>query len=215
MYDAINKGWGKAQGDILAWLNCDEQYLPGTLAKVAAAFQAHPEVDIVFGDVLLIRPDGSLIAYRKAMPLRWPYVVATHLYVASCTMFFRRHLFDDGFRFHTHYRAGGDAELILRLLRSGARCWHLREYVACFTQTGQNLGATPLAKREEGQMLAAAPRWIRWGRPVLRGLRWAEKFLYGCYRQGGPIAYNVFTDAAASERRPFSVAHAGHRWRNA
>ena len=47
MYDAINKGFRMAGGDIVAHLNCDEQYLPGTLAAVADVFARHPGVDIV------------------------------------------------------------------------------------------------------------------------------------------------------------------------
>src|SRR4029079_2177761 len=59
MYDAINRGFRKANGDILAWLNCDEQYLPGALAKVADWFERHPSKDILFGDVILAAPDGE------------------------------------------------------------------------------------------------------------------------------------------------------------
>lgn len=214
MYDAINKGWSRATGDILCWLNCDEQYLPGTLAKVAAAFAAHPDVDMVFGDMLLIRPDGSLIAYRKSMPLRLPYVLATHLYVPSCAMFFRRRFFDEGLRFDTRWCSAGDAELIVRLLQRGLRSFHLRSYLSCFTQTGYNLATTARAKQEEGQWNLGAPAWVRRCRPLWRGLRWAEKLVQGCYHQGPPIDYAIYTGDGGSERRQFSVAHAGQRWRN-
>src|SRR5579864_8457246 len=38
MYDAINRGYRRAKGDLLAYLNCDEQYLPGALQKVRDFF---------------------------------------------------------------------------------------------------------------------------------------------------------------------------------
>src|SRR5579859_3783100 len=53
MYDAVNRGFRRAQGDILAYLNCDEQYLPGALPAVRQFFERHPEIDMVFGDVVV------------------------------------------------------------------------------------------------------------------------------------------------------------------
>ena len=38
MYDAINRGFSRAHGDVLGYLNCDEQYLPGALAAVTYFF---------------------------------------------------------------------------------------------------------------------------------------------------------------------------------
>ena len=54
MYDAINRGFSRSRGEILCHLNCDEQYLPGALARVVDYFAQHPEVDILFGDVVVV-----------------------------------------------------------------------------------------------------------------------------------------------------------------
>src|SRR5208282_1947858 len=71
MYDAINRGWKRAQGDIVAYLNCDEQYLPGALKTVRDYFQAHPDVDVVFGDNIVVDDQGRYICHRPAMiPLK-------------------------------------------------------------------------------------------------------------------------------------------------
>src|SRR5882757_1252682 len=70
MYDAINRGLRRAGGDILAYLNCDEQYLPGALARVAEFFAQHPEIDVLFGDALLVDRRGAPLSYRRmVLPL--------------------------------------------------------------------------------------------------------------------------------------------------
>ena len=46
---AIDKGFARATGDILAWLNSDDTYQPGVLQSVANYFRSHPETDIVSG----------------------------------------------------------------------------------------------------------------------------------------------------------------------
>ena len=70
MYDAVNRGFRLARGEIVSHLNCDEQLLPDTLHFVRRFFREHPEVDVLFGDILAVRPDGGLIAYRKMMRRR-------------------------------------------------------------------------------------------------------------------------------------------------
>jgi glycosyltransferase involved in cell wall biosynthesis len=49
MYDAINKGLRKGTGEICAYLNCDEQYLPGVLEKVRKIAGSQPSVDLWVG----------------------------------------------------------------------------------------------------------------------------------------------------------------------
>jgi len=56
--EAINKGFTRATGDILAYLNSDDFYLPGTLAQVAAFFDSHPDVDVMYGGCRYVNDKG-------------------------------------------------------------------------------------------------------------------------------------------------------------
>jgi glycosyltransferase involved in cell wall biosynthesis len=213
MYDAVNKGLALARGDILAYLNCDEQYLPGTLSFVQGFFREQPEVDILFGDFLAVAPDGVLKAYRKAIPLRWPYIVSSYLYAGTCGMFFRRRLFDQGLEFDSRWHCVADADFVVRALRQGFRARHARRYLAVFTDTGANLSASASQFRERREWKRSFPAFIRWLGPAFNLLRLLEKLLRGCYRQRFPLEYGIFTSDSGDKRKEFAVNSAGFRWR--
>src|SRR5690606_12973416 len=161
MYDALNKGFDAATGDVVAWLNCDEQYLEGTLRLVMNRFAAEPQLDMLFGGALLVRPDGSLLAARKPYPARYAQIATSHHYNLSCAMFFRRRLWEGGLRFDTRLRMLGDHHLVMRALREGAHTGIVQQPLAVFTFTGANLSWTEQAKQEAALLRNSAPRWVR------------------------------------------------------
>lgn len=59
--DAINKGMNRANGDVVAWLNCDDLYAPGALAAVAKAFSANRDAQWLVGRYEVIALDGRTI----------------------------------------------------------------------------------------------------------------------------------------------------------
>jgi glycosyltransferase involved in cell wall biosynthesis len=65
--DAINKGFARAKGDVLAWLNSDDTYLPGAVAEAVEYLQSHPEVGMVYGDTNLIDEDSQVIGSFPAL----------------------------------------------------------------------------------------------------------------------------------------------------
>lgn len=58
--DGINKGFQRAKGEIVAWLNSDDIYRPGAIASAVAALQQHPQAGLVFSDVDSIDADGNV-----------------------------------------------------------------------------------------------------------------------------------------------------------
>jgi len=57
--EAINKGFARAQGEIVAWLNSDDYYLPGTVAAAVKAFDENPEAALVYADMLAVDEHGQ------------------------------------------------------------------------------------------------------------------------------------------------------------
>ncbi len=211
MYDAINKGLLMATGNILAYLNCDEQYLPGTLNFIKGYFDQNPQVDLVFGNFLVIKDDGSLLAYRKAYQPRWFYIISSHLYVFTCTMFFRRKIIDDGMMFNGNLKTSGDAEFVVGILRKGYRASYVNRYLAAFTLTGNNMLAGDNAKREINEAWRQTPVWLKALKYPLRMTRLVEKALSGAYSEKMPIKYEIFIDDL-EHRQQFSASRASFRW---
>ena len=195
MYDAINRAWARSSGRYLSWLNSDEQYLPGTLAKVHAFFGSHPEVDVVFGDYIVADTHGRPVALRREIPFRHIYVVNSFLNMASCTIFYRRRLLDSGMlQLDSRYRYAADKELILRVAASGVHIGHISDYLAIFGIDGTNLSTHPQMHREsEAIGLAAGALKIRALRQVVVACRRIERMLNGGYRSAS-IRYRFATD---------------------
>jgi glycosyltransferase involved in cell wall biosynthesis len=92
--DAINKGFSKSTGEILAWQNADDLYLPGAFEKVAQCFRENPEVDLVYGDYQLISMDGSWIC--DVHPIDWSLWKFAHgrFVPLQPTAFWRRRVYE-------------------------------------------------------------------------------------------------------------------------
>jgi len=60
--EAINKGLRRAKGEIVAWLNSDDIYLPGAITDAVTAFQARPETGLLFTDAISIDERGTPIS---------------------------------------------------------------------------------------------------------------------------------------------------------
>ena len=65
---AINAGWSRGSGEIVAWLNSDDYYLPGSLRLVAEFMSANPEALVVYGRTEVVDAEGT-----RLFEVGWPY----------------------------------------------------------------------------------------------------------------------------------------------
>ena len=90
--DAINRGLAQCRGEIVAWLNSDDSYLPHALSRVEAAFSADPTLDFVYGDALEIDENGRILTpnpfTEECSRDRFYF---SHDYICQPTLFLRRH----------------------------------------------------------------------------------------------------------------------------
>ena len=212
MYDAINRGLRRATGDVCAWLNADEQYLPGTLKAVEAWFETHPEADVVFGHVIMVDPQGHYLFHRKVESPRLAHTWTCHLSTYSCGMFFRRRLLDTGgFWLDPTWRCGGDGEWMVRLLRAGVRMGVLDRFTSAFTWTGINLSRQEQARAEWRRLRQSAPLWMRLLAPWWVLTHRLSRWRHGCYRQE-PFEFAIYTLESPAQRQVRRVTRPVGHW---
>jgi glycosyltransferase involved in cell wall biosynthesis len=90
--DAINKGFARARGDILAWINSDDTYEPGALSAAAAYLQAHPETGLVYGDANFIDGKGRSIGRFPAAQTDYRRLRQGYVHIPQQASFFRADL---------------------------------------------------------------------------------------------------------------------------
>jgi glycosyltransferase involved in cell wall biosynthesis len=129
--DAINKGLRMAKGDILAYLNSDDLYLPGTLAQVAGYLAAHPEAGWVYGDCRLIDEGGETIGRLRAPAFDLNRMILRGEYLPQPATFWRRSAAAVAGEFNVALRYSMDYDYFIRLGQH-APGHRLEAELACF-----------------------------------------------------------------------------------
>jgi carbamoyltransferase len=129
---AINLGFTKGDGEIMAWLNSDDILLPGALNTVSKFFQSHPDVDVIYGNRILIDENDCMIGEWR-LPEHCDDVIEWADFIPQETLFWRRRIWE---------RAGGfvdesfnfamDWDLLLRFRACGAKFVHIPLFLGAF-----------------------------------------------------------------------------------
>ena len=116
-YDAIARGFARANGEILGWLGADDYYLPWTLRTVECVFSAHPEIDWIIGMPAFGYGDGKVVKVNPLAPYYVQSLIRKGWYRPGClgfiqqeAMFWRRRLWEsvDGASVLRQFRYASD-----------------------------------------------------------------------------------------------------------
>lgn len=90
--DAINKGFARTTGDILAWINSDDTYEPRAVGQAVKYLIEHPEVGMVYADCNYINEAGHVIGRFPAAQTDLQRLRSGYVHIPQQTMFFRTEL---------------------------------------------------------------------------------------------------------------------------
>jgi glycosyltransferase involved in cell wall biosynthesis len=212
MYDAVNRGFRRSTGEVLAYLNCDEQYLPGALQAVRGYFQAHPRVDVLLGDTIVTDAAGEYNCHRYSLIPR-PTQMWVRFPVVSCALFVRRRVVHElGIYFDTRWRDVGDAFWVTEMVRRGLPMAVLPRFTSVFTDTGVNMNLTPNALRERREKWRMSPaRAKRLRLPII--LLYRLRLLARGSALQRPFDYALYTLSSPEHRVTRHVAKPTSFWK--
>jgi glycosyltransferase involved in cell wall biosynthesis len=131
--DAINKGLQLASGEILAYLNSDDIYLPGALKFIADYFETHPEVDLIYGDCLAVDANGKEIGHPlRSKPISIKEAILKYTYIPQPATFWRRRITDAIGFFDESLHFAMDRDYWIRAAISGFALSHVDRQLAGF-----------------------------------------------------------------------------------
>jgi len=116
---AVNKGIVASQGEIIGWLNSDDVYYPGALAKIRQYFSEHPSVDVVYGDAFHIDVDDQEIEPYYTEPWNFEEFLSV-CFLCQPAVFFRRRMITQYGLLDESLQLCMDYEYWLRLAKHGA-----------------------------------------------------------------------------------------------
>lgn len=112
---AINKGWARATGQVLAYLNTDDMYLPGAIAAAAQEFSSKPDAAMVYGDAIILDEMGQHLRIWQARPFDLAVMFAEGSVVPQPATFFSRAALDKVGPLDEQWQMIMDYDLCLRI----------------------------------------------------------------------------------------------------
>ncbi len=213
MYDAVNRGYRRATGDILAYLNCDEQYLPGALRAVHDFFERHPRIEVALAGTIVTNGEGKYICHRHSM-VPHPQHIWFRFPVLTSSVFIRRRVIHErGIFFDTRWRDLGDFHWVLALMKNRVPMKVCDSFTSVFADTGENMNLKPNAIREKAETDAMIPAWVRLLKPAwITHHRWRR--LAAGHFNLKPASYEIYTLQNPKERTKFDVSKPTAIWWN-
>jgi len=161
--DAINKGFTRATGELLAWINCDDVYFPGALRTIGEAYLTQPGASIYVGGIAL-GSEGNGPINTCHLPCSWPWEANFGLLrIFQPATFFNREVCNEVGKLRRDLYIRMDGDFIYRLVKARPKIVNINTLVAFFRRHSASKSTTAvqriLKERQEFLQSLGHPRW--------------------------------------------------------
>ncbi|MBI1783647.1 glycosyltransferase [Candidatus Sumerlaeota bacterium] len=129
---ALRQGFSACNGEILAWINSDDYYLPGVFKSIGEAFTLHPEIELIYGDIVMVDATDHPLTL-DVLPRFNMEDLKRVCMIPQQAAFWRKSAYDDVGGVDPSFQFCMDYDLFLRLARRG-KVLHIPRLLAAFRQ---------------------------------------------------------------------------------
>ncbi len=148
--DAVVKGLARTTGEIMAWLNSDDMFMPGALPFVADYFRRNPDVDVVYGHRVIVDENDGEIG-RWILPPYEPEALTFFDFIPQETLFWRRRAWEKVGGLDTSFQFALDWDLLVRFRDADCKIVRLPYFTGIFRvhtqqKTSSQIGTVGMRK---------------------------------------------------------------------
>ncbi len=129
IYNAMNKGWQKATGDIIGIINADDYYLDGAIQKVVEGFE-NSEAEIVYGGMTKLRKIGEKTFFKELTPNL--SIMEQTMGVFHPSTFVSKKVYEDLGGYKEKYKLSSDYDFLLRAYKKKVQFYEVKESLSVF-----------------------------------------------------------------------------------
>lgn len=149
MYDAVNKGWRRARGRYVMYVNSDDLLCPRALHLLVSYLEEHPKCEMVYGDCYRINGEGEIIERIHSGQATFEQLLHYGNNIFSGTMLLRSSLLEQVGWMDSSLSESADYDFCLRVARRGT-LGYIPEPIAMFRMHSGQLTRTTWNQGKEG-----------------------------------------------------------------
>lgn len=130
--DALNRGFKRATGDIVCWINSDDILMPGALVTVMEYFSNHKDIDFINGYTLIMDADSKILFNYFILKQKKWYAKKGIYYLSQPSMFWKRTVFDKIGYLKEDFHAKMDHEFLIRIFKNNFKVGQVNKILAGF-----------------------------------------------------------------------------------